>query len=91
VGTLPLTGSGGNPSSLFPTISPSSGTSTAPGGSHGGKAAHTPYHPRTVADILPLNQSQLGTQVAGLIVLALGVIIAIARVSLRRPRSQAKQ
>jgi hypothetical protein len=91
VGTLPLTGSGGNPSSLFPTINPSSGTSTAPGGSHGSKAAHTPYHPRTVADILPLNQSQLGSQVAGLIVLALGVIIAIARVSLRRPRSQGKQ
>jgi hypothetical protein len=76
---------------LFPTINPSSGASTAPGGAHGGKAAHTPYHPRTVADILPLNHSQLGSQVAGLIVLALGVIIAIARVSLRRPRGQAKQ
>src|SRR5487761_1492676 len=92
VDTLPLgsSGSGSNPASLFPTIAPSSGSSSAPVGAHSGKAAHTPYHPRTVADILPLNKSQLGSQVAGLVVLALGVIIAIARVSLRKPRTQAK-
>jgi hypothetical protein len=43
-----------------------------------------------VADILPLNSRQLGSQVAGLVVLGLGIIIALARVSLRKPKTQAK-
>ena len=50
-----------------------------------------PYHPTSVADVLPLNTGQVGSQVAGLVVLALGVIIAVVRVSLRKPRTQGKQ
>jgi hypothetical protein len=73
-------GSVGDPSGLFPTIDPGSK-----------KAGHTkslsgPYKPSTVADVLPLNTSQVGSQVAGLVVLAIGIIIAIARVSLRKPK-----
>jgi hypothetical protein len=43
-----------------------------------------------VADILPLNGGQLGGQIAGLVVLAIGIVIAVARISLRKPRSAAK-
>jgi hypothetical protein len=85
------TGSGADPSNLFPTISPSPGTTPAPGGSPAATPRHAPYHPTSVADILPLNTGQVGGQVAGLVVLALGVIIAVVRVSLRKPRTQHKQ
>lgn len=87
------TGSGADPSNLFPTISPSPGA-TPPipgGGSPAATTKHAPYHPTSVADVLPLNTGQVGSQVAGLVVLALGVIIAVARVSLRKPRAQRKQ
>jgi hypothetical protein len=73
-------GSVGDPSGLFPTINPG-----AKKGSHS-KALSGPYKPSTVADVLPLNTSQVGSQVAGLVVLAIGIIIAIARVSLRKPK-----
>jgi hypothetical protein len=43
-----------------------------------------------VADILPLNSRQLGSQIAGLVVLAIGIVIAVVRFSLRKPRTQAK-
>jgi hypothetical protein len=77
------TGSVGNPSGLFPTINPSGSSS---GGSHGARTLSGPYKPSTVADVLPLNTSQVGSQVAGLVVLAIGIVIAIARVSLRKPK-----
>lgn len=87
------TGSGANPGNLFPTISPSPGASgSGTGGSPGARSSSRgPYHPTSVADVLPLNPRQMGGQVAGLIVLALGVIIAVVRVSLRKPRTQGKQ
>jgi hypothetical protein len=92
-GLLPLTGShgagAGNPGNLFPTINPSPGASGSGAGFPGTKA-HAPYRARTVADILPLNTRQLGSQVAGLVVLAIGIVIAVARVSLRKPRTQGK-
>lgn len=84
------TGSGADPSGLFPTINPSpspTGTGSPPATS----AGHDPYHPTSVADVLPLNGGQVGSQVAGLVVLALGVIIAVVRISLRKPRAQDKQ
>jgi hypothetical protein len=84
------TGSGANPGNLFPTISPSSGPSGTGSAGTGAKAPPAPYHARTVADILPLNTRQLGSQIAGLVVLALGIVIAVARVSLRKPRTQGK-
>lgn len=94
-GLLPLasggsgSSGGANPGNLFPTITPSPGTagSAGPGGA---TAKHSPYRARTVADILPLNSRQLGSQIAGLVVLALGIIIAVARISLRKPRTQSK-
>jgi hypothetical protein len=79
------TGSGDS-SNLFPTINPSSGSSGSSNGSQGTKAAHKPYKATTVADILPLNSGQLSGQVAGLIVLALGIVLVFARISLRKPR-----
>lgn len=85
------TGSGSDPSGLFPTINPSpsaSGTGSAPGATSGG---HDPYHPTAVADVLPLNNGLVGGQVAGLVVLAAGIIIAVVRVSVRKPRTQDKQ
>jgi hypothetical protein len=86
------TGSGSDPSSLFPTISPSptpSGTGSAPGATSSG--GHDPYHPTSVADVLPLNNGLVGGQVAGLVVLAAGIIIAVVRVSVRKPRTQDKK
>jgi hypothetical protein len=84
-------GSGADPSSLFPTISPSPGASGTGGSSPASSAGRAPYHPTSVADVLPLNTGQVGGQIAGLIVLALGVIIAVVRVSVRKPRAQDKQ
>jgi hypothetical protein len=85
-------GSGSDPSSLFPTINPSPGTPGTGGSpSAAGSDGRDPYHPTTVADVLPLNNGQVGGQVAGLVVLALGIIIAVVRVSVRKPRTQDKQ
>ena len=80
-------GSEGDPSGLFPTIGPSSSPSPS---SHGSKSLSGPYKPTTVADVLPLNTSQVGSQVAGLVVLAIGIVIAVARVSLRKPKAATK-
>jgi hypothetical protein len=94
-GLLPLISSnvgsgsvtGANPGNLFPTISPTPG---APGSSSPSARSHTPYRARNVADVLPLNSSEINSQIIGLVVLGIGVVIAVARVSLRKPRSQAK-
>jgi hypothetical protein len=87
-GTSPLGSLGSlsssNPGGLFPTISPSSGTT--PSTATTGNKSHDPYKATTVADVLPLNTGQLSTQVAGLIVLALGIVLVFARVTLRKPK-----
>lgn len=76
-----------NPSGLFPTISPSSGATTAPGTTtNTGSKPKQPYKATTVADVLPLNHGLLSGQVAGLIVLGLGIALIFARVSLRKPK-----
>lgn len=88
-GSNPLLGTGtdtGNAGGLFPTISPSSGASVPPAAGTGSKPQR-PYKATTVADVLPLNPSQLSTQVAGLVVLGIGIILVFARISLRRPKS----
>jgi len=85
------TGSGANPSGLFPTINPSPTASGSGGSPPAASGARHPYHATSVADVLPLNNGQMGGQVAGLAVLALGIIIAIVRVSVRKPRTQGKQ
>jgi hypothetical protein len=85
------TGSGADPSSLFPTINPSPGASGTGGSTPAASDGRTPYHPTSVADVLPLNNGQVGAQVAGMIALALGIIVAVVRVSVRKPRTQDKQ
>ena len=85
------TGSGADPSSLFPTINPSPSPSGTGGTPPATADKHAPYHPTSVADVLPLNTGQMGGQVAGLVVLAAGIIIAVVRVSVRKPRTQDKQ
>jgi hypothetical protein len=80
-------GLGGNPVGLFPTVSPD------PSPSSGGlgfpptrKATHA--RAETVAGIVPLDPRLIGGQLAGLAVLAGAIAIAIARLSLRKPRPQ---
>lgn len=80
-------GSSSNPGSLFPTIGPSSSSS---GAKTHGLSDRGPYHPSAMSDVLPLNTRQMSGQVAGLLVLALGIIIAIARISVRKPRPTGK-
>jgi hypothetical protein len=88
----PIAGTGttpGNPSDLFPTVGPSSGSSASPAGSS--HAVHLPARAATDAsDTVPLDPRLIGGQLAGLAVLAGAVAIAIARLSLRQrtPRDE---
>lgn len=82
VPSLPTSGG-----SLFPTVSPSPGTGSgsvapAPARHHGG------VHAATASATLPLNPRLIGGQLAGLAVLAGAIAMAIARLSLRTPRTQ---
>lgn len=88
----PISGTGsssGNPSSLFPTVSPAPSSSSSAGlGSLGlpqVKQKKT-VHAADVAATVPLDPRLIGGQVAGLAVLAGAVVIAIARLSLRTPK-----
>jgi hypothetical protein len=73
-----------DPSGLFPTVSPSNSTS-APA-----SQTKDPRHPDATAAsaTLPLNSRLIGGQLAGLVVLASAIAIAIARLSLRTPKSR---
>ena len=76
---------GSDTSSLFPTVSPQPATSSSP------VAAQSRRHEiraTTVSDTLPLNPRLIGGQLAGLLILAAAIAIAVARLSLRtqRPR-----
>jgi hypothetical protein len=73
-----------DPSGLFPTVSPTTST-----GAPAGQAAKDPSHPdaTTASATLPLDSRLIGGQLAGLIVLAGAITIAIARLSLRAPKS----
>jgi hypothetical protein len=87
--TLPeAPGTVGNPAGLFPTVAPipSSGSPTI-----GFPPARKPAarsRAETASSIVPLDPRLIGGQLAGLAVLAGAVAIAIARLSLRRPRPQ---
>lgn len=69
-----------NPDGLFPRIYPS----PLPAASGRSRKGGHPYRATTAADVLPLTMRQVSAQVAGLIVLALGIAIAVLRVPLRR-------
>jgi hypothetical protein len=74
-----------DPSGLFPTVSPSSSASAS---SSGGQATRDPKQSDATATsaTLPLNSRLIGGQLAGLVLLAAAIAIAIARLSLRAPR-----
>jgi hypothetical protein len=86
-GTSAGSTSRGNSSSLFPTIAPSTGSTSGGQGTLAGKDGRKPYKATTTADILPLNTGQISGQIAGLIVLGLGILLVFARITLRKPRS----
>jgi hypothetical protein len=67
-----------NPSGLFPTVSPSTGT---PDPVHSSTARHARL--ATAANATPLDSRFIGGQLAGLALLAGAITIAIARLSLR--------
>jgi hypothetical protein len=69
----------GNPSGLFPTVSPSTGTPDPT--THASSAKHTRL--TTASNNTPLDSRFIGGQLAGLAVLAGAITIAIARLSLR--------
>jgi hypothetical protein len=80
-------GGSGNPAGLFPTVSPSASPSP---GSLGFPPARKAARARAAdaAAIVPLDPRLIGGQLAGLAVLAGAIAIAIARLSLRKPRTQ---
>jgi hypothetical protein len=87
----PTTGTGTspvNPSNLFPTVSPS----PSPGSTSLGlpliKPKRSDVGVTDAADTVPLDPRLIGGQLAGLAVLAGGIAIAIARLSLRTPKPQ---
>jgi hypothetical protein len=87
----PIAGTGtspGNPANLFPTVS-AGPISPTPGASSIGLPSvkpHTVIHAADAAATVPLDSRLIGGQLAGLAVLAGGVAIAIARLSLRTPK-----
>jgi len=77
----------GNASSLFPAISPSASPNSAPGTSS--QAGKGNAEPISGASPVALTQPGLAGQLAGLVALALAVVLAVTRVSLgRRLRSR---
>jgi len=79
-----------NPSSLFPTVGPGPSTSPSPLGLPTVKPKKKLVHLTDAATTVPLDPRLIGGQLAGLAVLAGGVAIAIARLSLRSPKSEDK-
>jgi hypothetical protein len=78
-GALPvLPDPAANPGLTFPTISPGPDPSPAPSAS--------PIRVTDVSASFPLDKRLIGGQLIGLAVLAAAVTIAVARLSLRRPR-----
>jgi hypothetical protein len=71
----------GDASGLFPQISPSDSPSPAPGA--GSRASNTKAGPTTTS-LLPLGMPVVTAQVVGLIALAIALMLAMTRISLRR-------
>jgi len=70
-----------NPSQLFPTVNPSSGSGTL---SLPGARSRSGVHATVVSSAVPIDTRLIGAQLIGLAVLAGAVTIAIMRMSLRR-------
>jgi hypothetical protein len=88
----PVPGAGGAtpPAGLFPTISPSPSSSSGSGSLGFPSARKQVRRTRiaTAASVVPLDPRLIGGQLAGLAVLVGAIVIAIARLSLRKPRPQ---
>jgi hypothetical protein len=80
-----LTSPNGDPSGLFPTVSPA-GSSSPSGAARQTRKNLDPSNARDVSATLPLDTRLIGGQLAGLAVLAAAIAVAIARLSLRGPR-----
>lgn len=86
----PVPGSSvGAPGGIFPTVSPGSSSSSGTGGV-GFPSVKKQSRTRvaTAAAVVPLDPRLIGGQLAGLAVLAGAIAIAIARLSLRKPKPQ---
>jgi len=81
-------GSGTNPAGLFPTVSPRPSDGQSPGFPATGHRNSRAIRATSISDTLPLNPRLIGGQLAGLVVLAAAITIAIARLSLRPQRPQ---
>jgi hypothetical protein len=73
-----------DPGGLFPTVGPSATPSPTAGSLPGAGGVRV----TNVSNSVPLSTRLLGGQVLGLAVLAAALVIAIARLSLREPRTQ---
>jgi len=80
-----LTSPNGDPSGLFPTVSPAGSNSPSGAARQTSKNLHR-SNARDVSATLPLDTRLIGGQLAGLAVLAAAIAVAIVRLSLRRPR-----
>jgi hypothetical protein len=78
----------GNPSSLFPAVTPSPSSGPSSLGLPSVKPKRSDVRVADAADTVPLDPRLIGGQLAGLAVLAGGIAIAIARLSLRTPKPQ---
>jgi hypothetical protein len=81
-------GTVGNPAGLFPTVAPVPGASSPAIGFPPARKQAGRSRAETASSIVPLDPRLIGGQLAGLAVLAGAIAIAIARISLRRPRPQ---
>ena len=72
-----------NPAGLFPTVTPTPASTAASGPA----AAHrTEVRATSAGSTLPLNSRLIGGQLAGLVILAAAIAIAVARLSFRPQR-----
>jgi hypothetical protein len=84
----PSSTNGTSPAGLFPTVSPRPSNSSSASSTTSGHRNSRSVKATSAADTLPLNPRLIGGQLAGLVVLAAAITIAIARLSLRPQRSQ---
>jgi hypothetical protein len=78
----PIAGSS-DPAGLFPTVTPTPSSAAASGSA----AAHrTKARATSAGSTLPLNTRLIGGQLAGLVILAAAIAIALARLSFRPQR-----
>jgi hypothetical protein len=78
----PISGAS-DPAGLFPTVTPSPSSAAASGNA---AAHHTKARATAAGSTLPLNTRLIGGQLAGLVILAAAIAIAVARLSFRPQR-----